>query len=277
MRKTTVLWSNSFVNCILLVGQGRKRKWSALSVSHSESAINADLLAMVAAFSPDISLKVLDQEIDLSPLPKHRVRRKEENPFPRICKNDIRRLLPAMLVNVMNSADCQAIQSFFETYFVPSCYKFRNLKDPWMTPSLEKLRSKVGPVIGRSHLIKGMELFCSLPDIIVKLKGSCVQHTPDGPGSKVIMSTECINSFIDETLVEYTDKDGIHKVTNSYFYECMLLSGWIEPSCCVRKHLVAPGYMERTLQSVIIFHLDNLHRIYCIEVIGQLERTPKSF
>eukprot|EP01039_Chlorochromonas_danica_P002591 gene2591-2834_t len=205
----------------------------------SESAINADLLAMVAAFSPDISMKDLAQEIDLSPLPKHR--------------------------------------SFFETFFVPSCYKFRNLKDPWMTPSLEKLRSKGGPVIGRSHLIKGMGIFCTLPDIIVKLKGSCIQHTPDGPGSKVIMSTECINSFIDETLVEYTDKDGVHKVTNSLVYDCMLLSGLIEPSCCVRKHLVAPGYMERTLQSVIIFHLDNIHRIYCIEVIGKLERTPKSF
>lgn len=250
---------------------------SSASPSGSSSAvIDLSVLNMVAAFSPDISLADYGRkELDLRRR-KRRIRRKERNPFPFIVASDIRRLLPCMIVNATNSCDARIITSFFETYCVPSCQMHRNLKDPRNTPSLEKLRNSPWPLKGLSRITEAMRFLCGCPDLVFKLEGSCIQHTPRGPGSKVIMKTVLTNTMIDETFVEFVDQNGLHRATTLQGYDFLVCSGKADPTNYIGKHVViGNGFVERTCEAVLILHLDNRRRIYCIEIIGKVERTPK--
>eukprot|EP01039_Chlorochromonas_danica_P003600 gene3600-3943_t len=262
---------------LLRIQEKRRRCDGSTSSSPVVSSLQADgrELTMVAAFSPEICLDDFGQEVDLSTRPKARIRRKVRSVFPRIVSNDLRRLLPAMMINVMNSADGHMIDAFFKTYCVPSCQMFRNLKDPLMTATLQNLRNRPWPLKGRDRIATAMRFICGLPDIIVKLEASCIQHTPRGPGSKVIIKMTIKNSMFDETFVEFVDKSGLRRASTKQGFEFLVRSKGADPSGYTQEYLLAPGYVERTWQDVMILHLDNLRQVYCIEVVGQLERTPK--
>jgi hypothetical protein len=142
-------------------------------------------------------------------------------PIPRLLKRDLRRDIPRMVTNVLNSHDPHTISSFFRYTCVPSCF-FVNGTLP---PSEQKLlTSDASSLSGESShesddsatappgeslndLINGWLMnFSVFPDMTVQLLNAQIVQSQEFKGSKIVLSCvlkgtklyhdrECVTDF----------------------------------------------------------------------------------
>jgi hypothetical protein len=122
-------------------------------------------------------------------------------PIPKILKRDIRRDIPRMIMNVLNSHDSNTIAAFFHHVCVPSCFysdftrpsnKTELISDTNSTAS-ESSNDSDMPVNSETVndlidvLVVDMSVF---PDLTVRLLKAGIVQSKDFKGSKVVLHCE---------------------------------------------------------------------------------------
>ena len=108
------------------------------------------------------------------------------NRFPKILKNDIRRFLPRMFVNSINSDDFRHVQNFLFSFLVQQCAFNAEVTFPplFHTPSKVNIRG----VQLFSHYLLGWHVM--FPDTIFTLKDSRIVTASQFSGSRIEMDIE---------------------------------------------------------------------------------------
>eukprot|EP00981_Chlorochromonas_danica_P009683 scaffold2798_cov160-Ochromonas_danica.AAC.52 len=207
-------------------------------------------------------------------LPKRRIRRVNNNPFPRILKSDIRRSLAAMYVNVMNSGDMEMVASFFRSFCVGHCESVHKINDADLGPFPPK--GGLPSMKGLPMVIKSMQRITSIPDFVFRLEKSSIQHSLVESGSKVIMRTLGQHTIIDETFVEYIDSEGAVRRAPLPAFRFLVSDGVVKEEAMVRKRVVCHGAVDLSVAGWTIFHLDANRRIYGMEFQGDITRRAKT-
>eukprot|EP01032_Pedospumella_encystans_P017313 gene17313-19734_t len=106
---------------------------------------------------------------------------------PRVMKNDIRRYYSRMLMNTINSADFNQLQSFFSTFMTGTTKFFANYDnfDPKYRIPSQLLAG--GPKL-TSHYFLG--IFVMYPDVVMNMTNTVITTSNTWSGTKIEMSVE---------------------------------------------------------------------------------------
>ena len=106
---------------------------------------------------------------------------------PRVMKNDIRRYYSRMLMNTINSADFNQLQSFFSTFMAGTTKFFANYDnfDPKFRFPSQLLAG--GPKL-TSHYFLG--IFVMYPDVVMNMNNTLITTSNTWTGTKIEMSVE---------------------------------------------------------------------------------------
>lgn len=106
---------------------------------------------------------------------------------PRVMKNDIRRYYSRMLMNTINSADFNQLQSFFSTFMTGTTKFFANYDnfDPKYRIPSQLLAG--GPKL-TSHYFLG--IFVMYPDVVMNMNNTVITTSNTWSGTKIEMSVE---------------------------------------------------------------------------------------
>jgi len=197
------------------------------------------------------------------------------SPVPRILKRDIRREYARMFANAHNSTDFYMINSFLKYLCKPDCEVTKSLNliplpatmnnrqflSESQAKSLSALDTDLSGFILHSYLVGN-----SFPDFAMKVKDVGISQTEGVTGSKLIIEAEFCGTKLDT----YHSSIGML----GYPFVCPYceqpeLCGWSHKfnSIPVNNFLAQP--------SQVIFHLDEQHRAYKVDLI--LQETCFSF
>eukprot|EP00981_Chlorochromonas_danica_P004007 scaffold760_cov178-Ochromonas_danica.AAC.9 len=223
----------------------------------------------------------LGDDVNLQPFKKGRKRiRRRIHLLPRILKNDIRRLLPQMYVNTVNSGDMTLYQRFLSEFCVGSCCMIDNLDDSSVCQTLKEMKPLTVRGLDNVSNILTKRIF-SFPDVVSHIEKSWIRHQLDKPGSAVITKVKTQGTFSKENLVEMPKT-----VYGLPFFviDTLRLAGQL-PMFIRRLDGVTDGqnkqdanapFYDVLMKSHLVFHVDNDNRIYRLELHGRLEVHPVS-
>eukprot|EP00981_Chlorochromonas_danica_P011577 scaffold4103_cov248-Ochromonas_danica.AAC.14 len=222
----------------------------------------------------------IGDDVNLNPPPRRRrLRRRCANPFPRILKRDIRRLFPSMYINVINSRECETINDFLSTFCVKSCKIIDGCNYAYFCDSLANL---FGPITihGLASFMSLMGLkMSSLPDGVVQLEDSYIQHQLHTPGSKVLMKVRVQGTLIRQALLNLRDENNNMLVVPRLIYQILEVAGRL-PSCFAESAQVSGEVLSNIsldIHVTVVFFFDNDHRIYRIEKTAFYHSNPPLF
>lgn len=116
--------------------------------------------------------------------PRTRRRRSATCAFlPRVPKNDLRRHLPAMFINTLNSADFDAMQNFWNTFMSPSC-RVTSGKETLTPFGIPHGSSVHGPRL-MAHYMAGC--YVMFPDLVVTLLNHQIVTSSVDHGARIVM------------------------------------------------------------------------------------------
>eukprot|EP00981_Chlorochromonas_danica_P007156 scaffold1593_cov170-Ochromonas_danica.AAC.1 len=217
----------------------RKEFHTGPTTSSSPSSPLNSTVPLLELFNQDTG-----NEVNRNPMLKRRIRRVNNNPFPRILKSDIRRSLAAMYVNVMNSGDMEMVGSFFRTFCVGHCDAIFTVNDNILCRGEMPFRLSHE---GLSSLEKHMQALSAIPDMIVSLEKSSIQHSLHESGSKVIMKVLKRWTIVNETIVDFLHQDGQMRRTPLPFFDTLLEDNLVKEEDMICKHVVNIGAAELNL------------------------------
>jgi len=192
------------------------------------------------------------------------------NAVPRILKRDIRREYATMFANVHNSTDFNMIDSFFKYLCKPDCQIMKYKK---LIPSTVATRNSChnrqsifkdeGKTVLFSASLAGFILHSylvgnSFPDFAMKVKDVGISQTEGVTGSKLIIEAEFCGTKLDT----YHSSIGML----GYPFVCPYCE---QPELCgwSKKFNSIPTNNFLAQPSQVIFHLDEQHRAYKVEMI----------
>lgn len=216
----------------------------------------------------------IDSDVNLQPIKKRRKRnRPTAHPFPRILKSDVRRKLPLMYINAVNSGDIGLIESFFRAFCVGSCSLVDNLDDTSICEALRTVKpltvrglNKVADVLTKR--------IASIPDIAVRIEHSWIQHRLNAPGSVVISKVLIKGTLLDNHMVEIPVKGFPSYRLPFFVVESLKAAGQLE-ALTHGAMVLSPGSVgvsvrchRLEISGWAAFYLDNDNRIYRLEIRG---------
>eukprot|EP01032_Pedospumella_encystans_P021269 gene21269-24137_t len=106
---------------------------------------------------------------------------------PRVMKNDIRRYYSRMLMNTINSADFNQLQSFFSTFMTGTTKFFANYDNFDLKYRIPSQLLAGGPKL-TSHYFLG--IFVMYPDVVMNMNNTVITTSNTWTGTKIEMSVE---------------------------------------------------------------------------------------
>lgn len=255
-------WSpsgNSPVSCGSSISEGSQGGHA------SSSTAPPDLVLCPVPVGPDVNLH---------PVKKRRKRnRPSYSPFPRIWKNDIRRMLPIMYINAVNGG-ADLYQQFLHDFCVGSCSIIDNLDDTSICQALRSVKPLAIQGLDNVMGIMGMRV-SSFPDLVASMERSWIRHQLNTPGSAVIAKINLRGTLPKDCLVEIaTVKDKAVYRLPAFIVEELKVSGQLQ-AFEMSADALTHGMTELALQYNVridvcmVFLLDNDNRIYRVELHGQ--------
>lgn len=212
-------------------------------------------------------------EVDLQ-LPRKRQKvHRLVSPFPRILKRDLRRLLPVMLVNVVNSNDLSLFQRLLSDLCVTRCRCVDNAEELFFSAGIQHLRPFV--IDGLANIAEALGLkIVNIPDLIVRLEDSFIQHRLNTAGSKVFMQLSFSGTIGSHALVRcYKDRCDAGWMVPGFLVESLRLSGHSFQSQLAGDQTLSSSYSMNCSWWVVL-HLDNNHRVYQMSIDGKVSIQP---
>eukprot|EP00981_Chlorochromonas_danica_P000487 scaffold98_cov248-Ochromonas_danica.AAC.28 len=244
------------------------------SVSSSFSSSSSSSF-LCPSSSSDFSEEPLGDDVNLQPVKKRRKRnRPRANLFPRIFKNDIRRILPQMYFNTVNSGDMALYQRFLSEFCVGSCCMMDNLDDSCICQTLKAMKPLT--IRGLDNVTNILsKRIGSFPDIVSHIEKSWIRHQLNTPGSAVIAKVKVQGTLSREHLVEMPST-----VCRLPFFIVDALSMAGQLPMFMRKLDGATdrqyiqgcmvSFFDVLIEAEVVFHVDNDNRIYRLEFHGRL-------
>eukprot|EP01039_Chlorochromonas_danica_P009663 gene9663-10683_t len=144
-------------------------------------------------------------------------------------------------------------------------------------PLLELFNQDTGNEVNRlSSLEKHMQALSAIPDMIVSLEKSSIQHSLHESGSKVIMKVLKRWTIVNETIVDFLHQDGQMRRTPLPFFDTLLEDNLVKEEDMICKHVVNIGAAELNLHLWVVCYLDNSNRVYKMEFQGQMDRKQRA-
>eukprot|EP00981_Chlorochromonas_danica_P000832 scaffold198_cov169-Ochromonas_danica.AAC.3 len=197
------------------------------------------------------------------------------SPFPRILKRDMRRLLPLMLVNVVNSNDISLFHRLLSDLCVSRCRCVDNVEEVFFGAAIQHLRPFV--IDGLANIVEAFGLkIVSIPDLIVRLVDSFTQHRLNTAGSKVFMQLSLSGTIGSQALVrcyknQHCDASWL---LPGFLVESLRLSGHTFHSQVAGDETLSSTYSMNNCSWWIVLHLDNNHRVYQMSIDGKVSIQP---
>lgn len=224
----------------------------------------------------------LGDDVVLLPYKPRRRRRPPVNPFPRILKRDLRRSLPTMYANVVNSGEKALIASFLNDFCLGSvkvvdyiqdsyfCSQWKESSKPWVIAGLRDTIHLLTSRIGSS------------PDFALTLNHACILQRLRVPGSQVAMKAKIVCSLLHKEFVHFLDTERASHVVPSFVFDALRLSGYLPPQITASQSFqpdsswTEGNCSEVEIEATIIFSLDSNNHIYRIEMRGDMQIHPDS-
>lgn len=262
----TSLWDNGQVQ----VSKGN----SGLSLSCSSASVSSSSSSSPPSFQLFVDEPV-GSDVNLQPVKRRRKRyRRNENPFPRILKRDVRRLLHAMYFNVVNSGNMVLYRQFLRDVCVDSCCLVDNLDDRCMSSALQTVKPITIRNLANVADILSKRL-SSLPDLVGHLDKSVIRHQLNTPGCLLVAKSRFQGTFPNNKLLRLTLEDGVQRYLPYFVVDALKISGRFD-AFVGGGDVKVEALDDMTFWHIVeidawmIFHLDNDNRIYRIEFHGRV-------
>jgi hypothetical protein len=199
-------------------------------------------------------------DFDAQPLKKKKRDRSNRrlHPFPRIVKNDIRRMYPNMLLNVLNAVDFALLTDFFGEFGVQHCVMIDNF------PGTKQLSmSWCRSIIGTDSIVKYLGSWirpaqCLIPDFAVTLRSAAIRQYLKRQESAV----ECNITYSATVMFEFPDPFVVIQQDGSANEEFVMSLDANSPPThqAYRKKLMTQPF-HMSFDGSVIFYLDERCRI----------------
>eukprot|EP00981_Chlorochromonas_danica_P004009 scaffold760_cov178-Ochromonas_danica.AAC.11 len=251
------------------------------SINHKSLPVSSvSLSSPYPTFCSNFSEEPLGDDVNLRPIKKRKRERPRVHLLPHIVKHDIRRLLPQMYINTINSGDTTLYQRFLSKFCVGSCCMIDNMDDSSICQALKEMKPLTVRGLDNVKTIMTKRLF-SCSDTVTRVEQSWIRHQLDTPGSTVIAKVELRATFPTEHLVEVPL---IPFRLPHFMVDTLRLTGQL-PMFIKRldgatdgqnKQDVNAPFYDVFMKSHFVFHVDNDNRIYRLECHGRLQVHPTS-
>lgn len=247
----------------------------SLSLTCSSTSLSSSSLS---SSPPSVELFVdepVGSDVNLRLTKKRRKRyRRNENPFPRILKRDLRRLLHGMYFNVVNSGDMTLYRQLLRDICADSCCLVDNLDDRCMSPGLQTVKPiKIRNLTNVADILS--KRLSSLPDLVGHLEKSFIRHQLNTPGCLLMAKTRFQGTFPNNKLLRLTLENGEQRYLPYFMVDALNISGRFD-AFVGGGDVRIEALDDMTFWHIVeidawmIFHLDNDNRIYRIEFHGQI-------
>eukprot|EP01039_Chlorochromonas_danica_P003744 gene3744-4093_t len=221
----------------------------------------------------EVGSRLLPHSVDLTLPPKRRVRRLNHSPFPKIPRHDLRRKLSLMFVNVINSFDLRLMRSFYEDFCLPSCHYIDCVEDHGISTGEIFRGIKPIKVQGLTNLLALIEGSAeATPDVTFRLNHSYINQQVDHPGSRLVMEMTSYVTIAKHGIVAVECKEKKRHLVPAFLVNELVKAGKIKRgSMNIDHHPLDAKSFQLKVEGSTIFWLDNNHRIYRIEVQGNVQ------
>lgn len=219
-----------------------------------------------------LSSSRLSQTEDLTLPPKRRVRRINHSPFPKIPRHDLRRKLSLMFANVVNSFDLRLMRAFYEDFCLPSCIYMDCVEDNGGAGEIFRGIKPI-KVQGLTNLLSLIEGSAEVtPDVAFRLNHSYINQQLDNPGSRLVMEMTSYVTIAKHGIVAVECKDKKRHLVPVFLVNELIKAGKVKrESMNIDLHPLDAKSFQLRVEGSTIFWLDNNHRIYRIEVQGNVQ------
>eukprot|EP00981_Chlorochromonas_danica_P011908 scaffold4342_cov166-Ochromonas_danica.AAC.14 len=197
--------------------------------------------------------------------PKKRNRfRPRVSPFPRILKRDVRRDIPTMLINCLNSANPEIIGGWFYQFCIPNC----KMNDTLMKANvlLQQLEGvdKIANMLGFG--------IADVPDFICRIRETCIKQHLFETGSKIVLK---LCSQATKLMSYYSNTMGgdATKSVTSLLHEKLTkdprVAAWkVEDSASIAQRIFS---VEIRIYTTATLYLDDNNRVWFMDMKEDFE------